>query len=143
MVSAQAHERIGAQGSRSEELLACLGMAQTELRVDPVTAWGFANNLTSTACHFFCCMCAHKQVNISLLLLICWSASSPHLGFLFHPTSHFRIACFLQRDTKKLPFKTMAHLPPPFREAFRNKVSMEEAQPSPGLEVLGLDFRVP
>lgn len=51
--------------------------------------------------------------------------------------------CFLQRDTKKLLFKTMAHLPPPFREAFRNKVSMEEAQPSLGLEMLGLDFRVP
>lgn len=51
--------------------------------------------------------------------------------------------CFLQCDTKKLLFKTTAHLPSPFREAFRNKVSVEIAQPSLGLEMLGLDFRVP
>lgn len=42
---------------------------------------------------------------------------------------------------QEILFKTMAHLPSPFHEAFRNKVSMEKAQPSLGLEMLSLNFR--
>lgn len=119
MDSAQAHERIGAQGSGSEELLAWLGLEQAELRDVPGTAWGFANTLTSTACHVLCCMCVHEQVNISLFLLICWSAGLPQLGLLFHPTSHFKIACSMYVSITSLSLGAFFSVTP--RNTFQNR----------------------